>query len=371
MAAVALPISNPPSPWSSTEVEWDIEPPPAPLEIFYEDAKSMLSKNTSPDLGFSYSVNPYRGCYHGCAYCYARRSHQYWGFGAGTDFDRKLIVKRNAAEVLNRELSKKSWKKDVIVFSGNTDCYQPIEAHYRLTRQCLEVARQHRTPVAIITKSSVILRDAQFLADMSNDVKVSVVLSMAFDNDDDRKKIEPFASPIEKRLKAMTVLSDLGIRVGVSLAPIIPGLNDHAAPRILEMAKAHGASYAFATPVRLPGEVLPVFQERIEAAIPLRSKKIMNAIFAMRGNGRFNNADFGERMNGTGERWDASFRLFVQAAKRLGMWTEPESPAYWQGESEALESQFGESRVHDSEPVDAEAPHQRNQAKASQLGFDF
>ena len=153
------PVDNPPNPWSSTHVEWLEEPPNAALTVYEEEARTVLSRNDSPDIPFTWSLNPYRGCLHACAYCYARPSHQYLGFGAGTDFDRKIVVKKNAPEVLRRELDRPAWQGDVIMFSGNTDCYQPLEASYELTRRCLEVCLEYQNPVGLVTKSALIRRD--------------------------------------------------------------------------------------------------------------------------------------------------------------------------------------------------------------------
>src|SRR4051812_45457415 len=268
------PVANPPNPWSSTHVEWLEEPPPAALSIFEEDAKSVLSENDSPDVGFRYSVNPYRGCLHACAYCYARPSHQYLGWGAGTDFDRKIVVKRNAPELLRRELSRPRWQGDVIAFSGNTDCYQPLEATYELTRRCLEVCLDFQNPVSIITKGALIRRDVQLLADLARRAGAHVHMSVAFADDDMARKIEPYANRPSNRFEAMRRLADAGVSTGILIAPVIPGLNDSDIPVLLERAKAAGASRAGLTLLRLPAEVLPVFDERIEAAFPDRAQRI-------------------------------------------------------------------------------------------------
>src|SRR4051812_35386883 len=188
------PVANPPNPWSSTHVEWLEEPPPAALSIFEEEARSVLSENDSPDIGFRYSVNPYRGCLHACAYCYARPSHQYLGFGAGTDFDRKIVVKKNAPEVLRRELMRPSWTGERIMFSGNTDCYQPLEASYGLTRGCLEVCLDFQNPVSLITKSVLVRRDLDLLVELARRASVSFHMSICFADDEAARKMEPYAS---------------------------------------------------------------------------------------------------------------------------------------------------------------------------------
>jgi DNA repair photolyase len=314
---VHRPISNPPNPWQSVHTEWLDEPPQAELQIFEEEAKSALAENDSPDVGFRWSVNPYRGCYHACAYCYARTSHQYLGFGAGTDFDRKIVVKKNVHEALERDLSKRSWKRELIAFSGNTDCYQPLEASYELTRRCLAVCLEHRNPVCVITKGALIRRDVDLLSKLAQRASVHVSISIPFANDETGRKVEPGASAPAKRFETMRILSDAGIETGIGIAPLIPGLNDSDIPELLERARAAGATSAFLTPVRLSGEVLPVFRERIAEAFPERAKKIESAIREVRG-GKMNESGFGLRHHGHGPRWQAIESLFQIHCKKLG-----------------------------------------------------
>jgi DNA repair photolyase len=314
---VPRPVSNPPNPWLSVHTEWLEEPPPAELQVFEEDARSVVTENTSPDLGFRWSVNPYRGCMHACAYCYARPSHQYLGFGAGTDFDRKIVVKVNAPAVLERELARRSWKRELIVFSGNTDCYQPLEASYELTKRCLEVCLAHRNPVALITKGALVRRDVDLLTRIAKAASAHVYLSIPFAHEDVGRKIEPGASSPSKRFETMRLLSNAGIPTGISISPLIPGLNDSDVAVLLERAKDAGASRAFMTPVRLSAEVLPVFRERVAEAFPDRVKKIESAIFEMR-DGKMNRSDFGERMTGHGPRWNAVLQMFEITCRRLG-----------------------------------------------------
>lgn len=316
-------VANPPNPWSKERTEWandyiDTPPPLTKLEVFEETAKSILSENQSPDLSFRWSANPYRGCYHGCAYCYARPSHQYWGFGAGTDFDRKIIAKVNAPELLHEALSAKGWRGEWLVLSGNTDCYQPLEASYRLTRKMLETCVLFRQPVGIITKSSIIRRDLDVLTQLAKEARVKVTLSAAFEDDETGRLIEPFASPISKRFETMRILSDAGIEVGISLAPIIPGINESSVVTLLERAKENGASFAFMQLVRLSREVLPVFLERLEEAFPMRAEKVKNAIREMR-SGAMSESSFGARMRGEGERWKLVEQLFRMQTKKLGL----------------------------------------------------
>lgn len=311
-------VSNPPNPWLSTHVEWLEEPPVAELEVFEEDAKSVLAENDSPDLGFRWSVNPYRGCFHACAYCYARPSHQYLGFGAGTDFDRKIVVKVNAPEVLERELSKRSWKREMIMFSGNTDCYQPLEASYELTRRCLEVCLAHRNPIGMITKGALVRRDVELIAELARRTNVLVSITIPFAREEICRKLEPGASSPSKRFETLRALSDAGIPTGIAIAPLIPGLNESDIPELLERAKEAGARTAFMTLLRLSAEVLPVFRERLNESMPERARKIESAIRDMRG-GKMNDSAFGRRMSGSGPRWETVAHLFEIHCRRLGL----------------------------------------------------
>jgi DNA repair photolyase len=311
-------VSNPPNPWATTDVEWLGEPPPAELEVYEEEARRALAENESPDVGFRWSLNPYRGCFHACSYCYARSSHQYLGFGAGTDFDRKIVVKTNIAERLREEFLRPSWKGEVIAFSGNTDCYQPLEAVYTLTRRCLEVSREFRNPVGMITKGALIRRDIPLLAAMSRETKVSVSLSIPFADDATGRAVEPGASLPSQRFETLRMLSDAGIETGIGIAPVIPGLNDsHVAP-LLQRARTAGAQSAFLVLIRLSGQTLPVFEERLAEAFPDRARKIWNAIEEMRG-GRRNDTRFHDRMTGRGPRWNAIEALFEVECRRLGL----------------------------------------------------
>ncbi|MFN0007170.1 MAG: PA0069 family radical SAM protein [Planctomycetota bacterium] len=311
-------VSNPPNPWSSTHVEWLEEPPVAELEVYEEEAGSVLTENDSPDVGFRYSVNPYRGCFHACAYCYARPSHQYLGFGAGTDFDRKIVVKVNAPEVLARELARPSWRREIIAFSGNTDCYQPLEASYGLTRRCLQACLERRNPVALITKGTLVRRDVDLLTKLAGRAEVHVSLTIPFLDETVARKIEPGAPTPAKRFETMRILADAGIRVGIGIAPLVPGLNESNVPELLARAKGSGASSAFLTLLRLPKEVLPVFEERIAELMPERAKHIESAILDVR-SGQMNDARFGSRMHGSGPRWDAVERLFEIHCRRNGL----------------------------------------------------
>lgn len=312
------PVSNPPNPWASSHVEWLEEAPPATLEVFEEDAKSILAENDSPDLDFRYSLNPYRGCFHACAYCYARPSHQWLGFGAGTDFDRKIVVKRNAPELLREKFESRAWKGAMIAFSGDTDCYQPLEASYELTRRCLELCAEYRNPVGVITKSSVIRRDVALHGRLAATTASTVTLSIPFARDETARLIEPFAAPPARRFETLKMLSDAGCRTCIAIAPVIPGLNDPDIPELLERAREAGATSAFMVMLRLPAEVLPVFRERIHDCLPPeRVRRIEHAVTELRG-GKMNNSQWGARFRGEGPRWAMIESVFDLHCKRLG-----------------------------------------------------
>jgi DNA repair photolyase len=319
---VPRPVDNPPNPWSSTHVEYLDEPPPARLEVFHDHARSIIARNDSPDIPFRWSLNPYRGCMHACAYCYARPSHQHLGFGAGTDFDRKIVVKPDAPALLREAFDKRSWLGEAIMLSGNTDCYQPLEASYALTRACLEVCADYRNPVGVITKSALVRRDADVLARIARDSVARVMLSIPFARDEDALKIEPWAARVSRRFEALRALSDAGVPTGVSLSPIIPGLNDHDIPELLERARDAGATTAFMIALRLPGEVGPIFEARLREAFPDRAARVMSQLIDIRPN-RLDERAFGARMRGEGPRWEIVRQLFHAHARRLGFEPRP------------------------------------------------
>lgn len=312
-------VANPPNRFLLEHLEHDAgEAPWAALELYEEDAKTVLSENESPDLGFRWSMNPYRGCQHACAYCYARATHEYWGFGAGTDFERRIVVKRNAPERLRAELEARRWRGELIVFSGNTDCYQPVEGALRLTRRCLEVCLDYRNPIAIITKGVLVERDVELLSELAREAAARVVFSIAFADDDVARAMEPGAPPPSRRLAAMAKLAEAGVTTGVSIAPILPGLNDADVPVVLERAHAAGATYASLSLVHFPREVLPVFEDRLEESFPARAAKVRAAIREARG-GKMTDARFGNRMVGEGPRWKLVEDVFEKQCARLGM----------------------------------------------------
>jgi DNA repair photolyase len=313
------PLANPPNPWASNDIEYlDGEAPLAQLEIYEDHTKGILARNDSPDLPFEWSINPYRGCFHACAYCYARPSHEYLSFGAGTDFERKIVVKKRAPELLREAFDAPKWQGGRIVFSGVTDCYQPVEASYRVTRGCLEVCAEYQNPAGIITKSPLIERDIDVLQELTRVARVSVMISVPFWDEAKARAIEPFVTPPARRVRTIERLAKAGVRVGVMVAPIIPGLNDEDMGAVLLAARDAGASHAHTTLLRLPGPVKDVFEERLRASLPLRADRVLRRIRETRG-GKMNDPRFGTRGTGEGPYADAIAKLFEQAADKLGL----------------------------------------------------
>jgi DNA repair photolyase len=310
-------VDNPPNRFEGLEREWLEEIPEERLEVFAENSRSILSENTSPDLPFRWSVNPYRGCFHACAYCYARPTHEYLGFGAGTDFDTKIVVKPRAPELLRAAFMERSWAGELVVFSGNTDCYQPLEAAWRLTRGCLEVCAEFRNPVGVITKALLVQRDIDVLQELHRRAWVTVFLSIPFADDAIGRAIEPQAPRVSRRFEALRRLAEAGIPAGVSLAPLIPGLNDEDIPKILERARDCGARFAQRVLLRLPGSVRDVFLERLRAALPERAARVERRIREVRG-GKINDSRFFERQRGHGVYWDMIERQWRLHLQRLG-----------------------------------------------------
>ncbi len=310
-------VDNPPNPWLTYSVEWIGEPPPAKIEVFEEtETRSIISTNNSPDVAFDHSINCYRGCIHGCTYCFSRPTHEYLGYGAGTDFERKIIVKVRAPELLRKELMKSSWQGDQIVFSFTSDPYIPLEANYKLTRRCLEVCAAFRNPVGIVTKSALIRRDIDVLQQLARDASVGVYFSIPFADYDIARAVEPFAPSPNARFEAMKALADGGIEVGIGIAPTIPGLTSDI-PELLQRAKDCGAQKAFINMLRLPGSVAPYFEQRLREKLPTKADRVLNRIRDARG-GKLNSSVFGERMRGKGQYWEAQEQLFNVFCKRLG-----------------------------------------------------
>jgi DNA repair photolyase len=304
--------------WESFDDEWTHEDDERkiPTQYFRDNTKSALAKNSSPDIGFTYDLNPYRGCEHGCIYCYARPSHEYLGFSSGLDFETKIMVKENIAALLEKEFQKRSWKPQVVMFSGNTDCYQPIERKLQLTRQCLEVFLKYRNPVGMITKNALVLRDVDLLSELARLNLVNVTLSVTTLDRNLGRKMEPRTSSPEQRLMAIEGLAKSGIRVGVNVAPVIPGLNDEEIPAILAAAKEHGASGAGFTMLRLPFTVKDLFVQWIEREFPERAERVLHRIREVR-NGDLNDPNFGSRMKGEGEIAEAITQLFKVTRRKL------------------------------------------------------
>lgn len=325
-----LPIDNPASPWASTTLEYvdapdpdDPERPLAPtavLQIYEDTTRNILATNDSPDIPFKWSVNAYRGCFHACAYCYARPSHEFLSFGAGTDFDRKIVVKPTAPALLREAFERPSWRGELIVFSGVTDCYQPLESSYRLTRGCLEVCRDYRQPAGIITKSPLIERDLDVLVELAERARLYVTISIPFWDVVRSRAMEPYVATPQRRMKTVERLARAGLAVGVNVAPVIPGLNDEEIGVILAAARDAGAQHAGIVLLRLPGSVAPVFEERLRSTLPLRAEKVMRRIREAH-QGKLYDPSWGVRGRGEGPYAEALFGLFEATARRLGLRT--------------------------------------------------
>jgi DNA repair photolyase len=284
-------------------------------QIFHESPKKIINKVDSPDLGAMFSMNPYQGCEHGCIYCYARNTHEYYGFSAGLDFESKIIVKKNAARVLEQQLLNKNWNAVPIMFSGNTDCYQPQEKKFEITRSMLKVLAQYRHPVSMITKNSLITRDIDLLQDLASDNLVHVMISITTLNEDLRRVMEPRTASAIKRLKTVEALAKANIPVGVMNAPLIPGLNHHEIPQVLKAAADHGALTAGMTTVRLNGSIGQIFEDWLRKNFPDRFDKVWNQICSLHG-GTVNDSQFGRRMRGEGNLADSIHQLFRASKKK-------------------------------------------------------
>jgi DNA repair photolyase len=287
--------------------------------VFYDDnSRSILAENESPDIPFSYSLNPYRGCEHGCVYCYARPSHEYLGFSSGLDFETRIMVKRNAPGLLRKTLGSKSWTPQVVALSGNTDCYQPVERKLQITRACLEVFSEYRNPVSIITKNFLITRDIDILSPMAERRLTAVLLSITTLDPELANAMEPRTSPPDRRLKAISMLAGNGIPVGVMAAPVVPGLTDSEIPDILSTAKTAGASFAGYMLLRLPYQVKGLFVDWIERNYPQRAAKVINRIRDTR-DGELSCSVFGTRMRGSGQIAQNIEQLFHTASRKTGL----------------------------------------------------
>ncbi|MBI4083302.1 MAG: PA0069 family radical SAM protein [Candidatus Lambdaproteobacteria bacterium] len=289
-------------------------------QYLVDTSREILSRNESPDLPFRYSLNPYRGCEHGCIYCYARPTHEYLGFSAGLDFETRIMVKREAPRLLERALRAPRWTPEPIMLSGNTDCYQPVERRLALTRGCLEVLLRFGNPAAVITKNALILRDLDVLAELARRRLVVCTLSVTTLDPTLAEAMEPRGSRPEKRLEAIERLAAAGIPTTVNVAPVIPGLTDHETPAILKAAAARGAVGAGYILLRLPHGVKELFAAWLHEHVPERAARVLHAVEDTRG-GRLNDPRFGTRHSGTGARADAIAHLFALHCRRLGLET--------------------------------------------------
>jgi DNA repair photolyase len=285
-------------------------------EIIYTYPKTFINKVDSPDLGLVYSMNPYQGCEHGCIYCYARNTHEYWGYSAGLDFERKIIVKQNVVEALEKQLSNKKWEVMPIMLSGNTDCYQPLERKMEITRKVLQVCLKFRHPVGLITKNALILRDLDILTELAKLNLVHVMVSITGTDEDMRQKLEPRTATYKNRFKVLEALSKNNIPCGVMVAPIIPGINNHEIPSVIEQAAKSGATSAGYTIVRLNGAIGPIFKDWLVKNFPDRADKVWNQISESHG-GNVNDSRFGVRMRGEGKMAESIRQLFNLSRSRF------------------------------------------------------
>lgn len=315
---MARSLWNPRSPFQSTVVDWEGPPPDVRLEVQEDHSRSILSENRFPDIPFRWGVNPYRGCTHACAYCYARRHHEFLGFGAGTDFETRVVVKKRAPELLEAAFRRPGWKGEAIAFSGATDCYQPIERRYRLTRGCLEVCRRFRNPVGILTRSPLILRDLDLLQPLHALGALSVGISLPILDPDLCRAIEPGAPTPAQRLAAIRTLSEAGISVGINIAPVIPGLNDRQLPAILQACREAGARHAWMGLVSLSGSVADVFTKRLTIALGSEHTASILRRIEEAWNGELSGWSGGRRGQGHGPAWAATRQLFAVWHRKLG-----------------------------------------------------
>ena len=327
VTSIPLPIhgrgasSNPPNRFEPIDLEPEFdhldadELAVAPSTKFFRDTtRTIIAHNDSPDVGFEYSINPYRGCEHGCIYCYARPTHEYLSLGSGLDFESKIFVKLDAAQLLRKELSHKKWEPKTISISGVTDCYQPAERQFKITRQCVETLWEFRNPCGLITKSHLITRDIDLFSEMAKENLVAAFISITSLDPDVSAKMEPRAASPARRLDALRKLTDAGIPCGVMVAPIVPGLTDHEMPAILKAAKEAGARTAGYVPVRLPFAIKDMFETWLQQHYPDRASKVLNRIRELRG-GKLNDSNFVSRMRGEGV-WAEQLKTMIELAKR-------------------------------------------------------
>jgi DNA repair photolyase len=316
-------MENPPNRFEKIvlqpDADWNPDGDVLPRTQFFKDhSQTIIARNDSPDVGFQASLNPYRGCEHGCIYCYARPTHEFLGFSAGLDFESKIMVKEDAPELLRKELSSPKWRPQVIFMSGVTDCYQPVERKLKLTRRCLEVLAEFRNPVFIVTKNQLVTRDKDLLSELARRHAVAVWLSITTLDSGLRKILEPRTSPPASRLAALRELSAAGIPAGVNVAPIIPGLTDHEMPAILKAAAEAGATSAGYTVVRLPYAVAPLFEKWLATHFPDRKEKVLNRLRAMHG-GKLYDSQWGKRFGGEGIFAEQIAQMFDVARRKAGI----------------------------------------------------
>jgi DNA repair photolyase len=296
---------------------------PDPRTQFFHDAtESLLTRNDSPDIPFAYGMNAYRGCEHGCAYCYARPFHEYLGWSSGLDFETRILVKLRAPELLRKELAKPKWEPQVVSMSGVTDCYQPAERHFQLTRKCLEVFAEFRNPVGIVTKNFLVTRDRDLLGELAKWKCAVVYVTITTLDAELAGKLEPRAARPEHRLRAIRMLAEAGVPVGVMTAPIIPGLTEHEVPAILDAAAKAGARRAGYVVLRLPYAVKGIFSHWLDVHAPSKKARVLDRVRELRG-GELNVAEWGKRMRGEGIFAEQIHDLFAVAARRAGLNKEP------------------------------------------------
>lgn len=317
---------NPPNRFETLHIEADGDALDAdlheqgapPTRYLRDRTRSIITTNDSPDVGFTHSVNPYRGCSHGCVYCYARPGHEYLGFSSGLDFETRIMVKPDAPEMLRSELSRRSWRPVTLAFSGVTDCYQPIERRLEITRQCLRVCAEFGNPVVVITKSALVTRDLDILAEMARRSLAKVIVSVTTLDADLARVMEPRAAAPKRRLATIRRLRDAGVPVGVFVAPVVPGLTDHEIPGILRAAAGAGAMFAGYVMLRLPFAIKDLFDDWLARHFPNRRPRVLNRLRSLRG-GRLNDPGFGTRMRGEGPWAQQVQAMFAQAKRQSGL----------------------------------------------------
>jgi DNA repair photolyase len=309
------------------EHDYGLEPlqPDARTQYIPVYPKTILNRVESPDIGMAWSMNPYQGCEHGCIYCYARNTHNYWGYSAGLDFEQKVLYKKDAPQLLEQQLKKKNWKPEPIMLAGNTDCYQPAEQTLGITREILKVLWKYRHPVGIITKNSMVLRDLDLLQPMAENRLLRVSISLTTLDEKLRRLLEPRTASVKARLKTIEVLAAKGIPVNVMMAPIIPGLNDHEILEVGQKVSSLGAVSMAYTMVRLNGDVAVIFEDWIRKTLPDRADRVLNRIRDVHG-GELNDSRFGTRMRGEGQFAEVVKQQFQLARQRY--FADKAKPAY-------------------------------------------